>query len=158
MRFDLTVNQFVMEMMVMRRLVVFGERFWRPYVHTRDAARAIMAVLGSPPDRVGGRVFNVGNTDQNFRKLDLIDMIQKRVGRADVEFVSVAEDPRDYKVSFERIHNELGYDTTRSVADGVDEIAMAIESGVLDRFDDPRYSNVKSGELAERPKAAVVWN
>jgi nucleoside-diphosphate-sugar epimerase len=155
MRFDLTVNQFVMEMMVQRRLLVFGERFWRPYVHTRDAARAILAVLGSPADRVSGRVFNVGNTDQNFRKLDLIDIIQRRVGKGDIKFVSVAEDPRDYKVSFERIHNELGYETTRSVADGVNEIATAIEAGVLDRFDDPRYFNVKPGVVAERPKAAV---
>ena len=141
MRFDLTVNQFVMEMMVQRKLVVFGELFWRPYVHTRDAARAIMAVLGAPVNVVGSRVFNVGNTDQNFRKLDLIEIIRRRVGQADVQFVSVAEDPRDYKVSFDRIHRELGYETTRSVADGVDEIAAAIEAGILDRFEDPRYSN-----------------
>ena len=45
MRFDLTVNQFVMEMLVHRKLVVYGERFWRPYVHrsrcgTRDHNRA----------------------------------------------------------------------------------------------------------------------
>jgi nucleoside-diphosphate-sugar epimerase len=152
MRFDLTVNQFVMEMMVLRKLVVFGELFWRPYVHTRDAARAIVTVLGSPIDTVGGRVFNVGNTDQNFRKLDLIDIIKKRVGDADVKFVSVAEDPRDYKVSFARVHAELGYETTRSVADGVDEIARAIEAGILDRFDDPRYSNA----AVARPAAGLT--
>src|SRR4029077_1437185 len=33
MRFDLTVNEFTAEMVTRRRLVVFGEQFWRPYVH-----------------------------------------------------------------------------------------------------------------------------
>ena len=40
MRFDLTVNEFTAELITRRRLVVFGEQFWRPYVHVRDAARA----------------------------------------------------------------------------------------------------------------------
>ena len=50
MRFDLTVNQFVMEMLVQRKLVVYGERFWRPYVHVRDAARAIAAPITGTPN------------------------------------------------------------------------------------------------------------
>ena len=41
MRFDLTVNEFVRDLAAERELVVYGEQFWRPYVHVRDAARAI---------------------------------------------------------------------------------------------------------------------
>src|SRR5208282_6451855 len=37
MRFDLTVNEFTMELLTKKRLVVFGQQFWRPYVHVRDA-------------------------------------------------------------------------------------------------------------------------
>ena len=48
MRFDLTVNEFTMEMLTKKHLKVFGEQFWRPYVHVRDAARAIQLVLNSP--------------------------------------------------------------------------------------------------------------
>ena len=143
MRFDLTVNQFVMEMLTRRKLVVYGEHFWRPYVHVRDSARAIATVLSAPSHVVAGQVFNVGNTDQNYRKVDLVEIISHRVGAVDVEFVSVTEDPRDYKVSFERIGSRLGYATTRGVAEGVEEIACAIESGILDRFDDPGYANVR---------------
>src|ERR671922_27482 len=72
MRFDLTVNEFTRDLWDGRTLDVFGERFWRPYVHVADAARAIATVLGAPADAVAGRVFNVGHCDENYRKLDLV--------------------------------------------------------------------------------------
>ena len=142
MRFDLTVNQFVMEMLVHRRLVVYGERFWRPYVHVRDAAAAIIAVLNAPVDLVRSQVFNVGHTDENYRKMDLVEMIDRRVPGAAIEFVSVADDPRDYKVSFERIHSTLSFTPMRRVIDGIEEVARLIESGVLGSVEDPAFSNV----------------
>ena len=76
MRFDLTVNEFTMEMLTKKRLQVFGEQFWRPYVHVRDAARAMQLVLNSPASKVCGSVFNVGATDQNFQKKQLVEMIR----------------------------------------------------------------------------------
>jgi nucleoside-diphosphate-sugar epimerase len=79
MRFDLTVNEFTMEMLTKRHLKVYGEQFWRPYVHVRDAARAMQLVLSSPAEKVAGRVFNVGSTDQNFQKLQLVEMIRPYV-------------------------------------------------------------------------------
>ena len=68
MRFDLTVNEFTRDLWADRSLEVFGERFWRPYVHVRDAARAIRLTLDSPAARVGGEVFNVGRSEENYRK------------------------------------------------------------------------------------------
>jgi nucleoside-diphosphate-sugar epimerase len=147
MRFDLTVNQFVMEMLVHRRLVVYGERFWRPYVHVRDAARAVTAVLNAPMDLVRSQVFNVGSTDENYRKMDLVEIIGRRVPGARVEFVSVADDPRDYKVSFERIRSTLSFRPMRRVTDGIEEVARLIESGVLGGVEDPAFSNVSEGAL-----------
>src|SRR5262249_5301399 len=109
--------------------------------HVRDAAGAISAVLRSPLGVVAGRVFNVGSSDQNYRKIDLLEIIQQRAGRAEVSFVSVDEDPRDYKVSFDRIRSALDFVPPRRVAAGVDEIARAIESGVLGGGDLREWSN-----------------
>jgi nucleoside-diphosphate-sugar epimerase len=153
MRFDLTVNQFVMEMFVHRELVVYGERFWRPYVHVRDAARAIAIVLNTPADVVRSQVFNVGRTDENYRKSDLVEMIARRIPGATVRFVSIAEDPRDYRVSFERIRSTLSFEPVRRVVAGIEEVAALLESGVLGDVDDSAFSNI--GEIA-RPVAAVA--
>jgi nucleoside-diphosphate-sugar epimerase len=141
MRFDLTVNEFTMEMLTKKHLKVYGEQFWRPYVHARDAARAIDLVLNSPPAMVGGRVFNVGATDQNFQKQQLVEMIRPYAPDAVVEFVFRAEDPRDYRVSFARITDQLGFKITRTVAEGIAEIAHLVRENVVDNFADLKYRN-----------------
>ncbi len=141
MRFDLTVNEFTMEILTRKRLKVYGEQFWRPYVHTRDAARAIDLVLNSSPALVGGRVFNVGATDQNFQKHQLVEMIRPYAPDAVVEFIFKAEDPRDYRVSFARITDQLGFKITRTVADGIAEIAQLVRENVVDNFTDQKYRN-----------------
>lgn len=141
MRFDLTVNEFTMEMLTKKHLKVFGEQFWRPYVHVCDAARAIKLVLGSPVESVCGCVFNVGATDQNFQKQQLVEMIRPYVPDAFVEFVHKNEDPRDYRVSFARITNQLGFKTSRTVADGIAEVARLVRENVVGNFGDEKYRN-----------------
>ncbi len=141
MRFDLTVNEFTMEILTKKRLKVYGQQFWRPYVHVRDAARAINLVLNSSPALVGGRVFNVGATDQNFQKKQLVAMIYPYAPDAVIEFVFKAEDPRDYRVSFARITDQLGFKTTRTVAEGIAEIGHLVRENVIDDFADQKYRN-----------------
>jgi nucleoside-diphosphate-sugar epimerase len=134
MRFDLTVNEFTRDLWADRDLEVFGEQFWRPYVHVRDAARGVMTVLQSDREKVAGRVFNVGHSDENYRKLDLVKLITGILGRGNVSYVTRNDDPRDYKVAFGRIRSELGFAPDRRVADGIGEIIAALED---DRFGDP---------------------
>jgi nucleoside-diphosphate-sugar epimerase len=141
MRFDLTVNEFTMEMVGRGRLVVFGEQFWRPYVHVRDAARAIGMALAAPPDAVRREVFNVGATKENYRKLDIVALVRLHAPDASVEFVQKKEDPRDYRVSFEKVKERLAFSLTRTVPDGIAEVASLVRQGVLSDFERPEYRN-----------------
>jgi nucleoside-diphosphate-sugar epimerase len=134
MRFDLTVNEFTRDLWADRELEVFGEQFWRPYVHVRDAARAIGIVLDAGPERTGGEVFNVGHSDENYRKLDLVEIIQSEVDRGQVSYVHRDEDPRDYKVAFGKVRDALGFEPQMRVPDGVREVARALDEGA---FADP---------------------
>jgi nucleoside-diphosphate-sugar epimerase len=142
MRFDLTVNEFTRDMWAGRVLQVFGERFWRPYIHVRDAGRGVRLVLDSPLERVQGEVFNVGRTDQNFRKLDLVEIIGRRYPEAEVEYVEQADDPRDYKVNFEKIEQALGFDLTMTVPEGIAELADELERGSFPDAFERRYRNI----------------
>jgi nucleoside-diphosphate-sugar epimerase len=142
MRFDLTVNEFTRDLWADRRLEVFGEQFWRPYVHVRDAGRAVRTVLEAPGERVGRDVFNVGRSGENYRKLDLVEEIRKLTDRGEVAYVHREEDPRDYKVNFDKIRAVLGFETNMTVPDGIAEVLEALEHT---RFGDPfdgRYRNV----------------
>jgi nucleoside-diphosphate-sugar epimerase len=141
MRFDLTVNEFTCDLALKQKLVVFGEQFWRPYIHVRDAARAITCVLTAPKDKSAGDVFNVGDTGENYRKLDIVEMLRKRFPEGKIEFVHRDEDPRDYRVSFEKFAERFGFKAERSVADGIDEMTRLLRSGLLDDPYDPAYRN-----------------
>jgi nucleoside-diphosphate-sugar epimerase len=142
MRFDLTVNEFTRDLWADRELEVFGEQFWRPYIHVRDAARAVRTVLDAGVERVGGDVFNAGRSGENYRKLDLVEEIRRKTDRGNVSFVHRDEDPRDYKVSFDKIRRALGFETLMTVPDGIGEVIGALEEA---RFGDPfdgRYRNI----------------
>ncbi len=131
MRFDLTVNQFARDARLVGKLVIYGEQFWRPYIHVRDAARAIRRVLEAPGESVASQVFNVGSSVENFRKVDLVSMLQRRVPELEIEFVTERDDPRDYRVSFDKIASCLGFHTTWTVEKGIDEVIGLIDSGLI---------------------------
>jgi nucleoside-diphosphate-sugar epimerase len=141
MRFDLTVNEFTRDLWAGRTLEVFGERFWRPYVHVTDAARAVRLVLESPLEHVGGATFNVGSTSENYRKLDLVCAIRRQTDAGHVAYVTRAEDPRDYKVDFTKAATILGYTPHLTVADGIRELLAALAGGTFPDPWDRRHRN-----------------
>jgi nucleoside-diphosphate-sugar epimerase len=142
MRFDLTVNEFTRELWADRELEVFGELFWRPYIHVGDAARAVRTVLEAPQERVAGKVFNAGRSGENYRKLDLVQEIDRQIDRGTVTYVRRDEDPRDYKVSFDKIRAELGFETLMTVPDGIAEVIAALDAGAFGDPYDARYKNI----------------
>ncbi|UGS38838.1 NAD-dependent epimerase/dehydratase family protein [Capillimicrobium parvum] len=141
MRFDLTVNEFTRDLWLDRDLEIFGEQFWRPYLHVADAGRAVRTVLGAPDDVAAGEVFNVGRSDENYTKRHLVEAIARQVAAGRVHYVQRDEDPRDYRVAFEKVHAVLGFVPEHRVPDGIAEVAEALAEG---RFPDPfdvRYRN-----------------
>lgn len=141
MRFDLTVNEFTRDVSLGNELIVYGEQFWRPYVHVRDAARAVALALEAPPEGVRGQVFNVGDNEANHRKLDIVELLRERYPDARVSFVHKDEDPRDYRVAFDKVRTTIGFDAERTVADGIDEVISLLASGLLEDPYAPIYRN-----------------
>jgi nucleoside-diphosphate-sugar epimerase len=141
MRFDLTVNEFTREVSLGAELIVYGEHFWRPYVHVRDAARAVALALEAPAETVRGDVFNVGDNEANHRKLDIVELLRERFPDARVRFVHRDEDPRDYRVAFDKVHEAIGFRAERTVADGIDEITSLLASGLVEDPYAPIYHN-----------------
>ncbi len=142
MRFDLTVNEFVRDLFFGKELEVFGEQFWRPYCHVEDLARSCVVVLESDKNKVDHNVFNVGNTNENYTKKMIVEEILKVLPEAKIKYVHKEEDPRDYRVSFEKIKRTLGYTTTKTVPQGIQELVSLLQSKLLtDPFSD-RYKNI----------------
>ena len=130
-RFDLTVNEFTRNAAVNGQQEIWGAQFWRPYCHVDDLARAVILVLESAEEKVRANVFNVGSTEENYNKGMIIEEVCKVVPDVKVDYVDSSEDPRDYRVNFDKIKNELGYTITKKVPDGVKEIYTLLKTGIV---------------------------
>lgn len=142
MRFDLTVNEFTKELALGKELVVFGEQFWRPYCHVQDICRAVESVLHAKEEKIAGNIYNVGDTAENYQKRMIIDVIRKVVPDVKVKYIKKDEDPRDYRVSFEKIKNQLDFTVSKRLADGINEIKSLIDNKILLDPEDVKYKNV----------------
>jgi len=142
MRFDLTVNEFTKELALGKELLVFGEQFWRPYCHVKDFSRAFSTVLKARKDKVAYQVFNVGATKENYTKQMIVEKIRKQIPEAKIKYVHKEEDPRDYRVNFDKIQKELGFEVSKTVPDGIQEVKEIVSSGIIKDPEDQRYYNI----------------
>ena len=140
-RFDLTVNEFTRNMVLENFQEIWGEQFWRPYAHVDDLCRASILVLESEKSKVKSQVFGVGDTNENYQKGMIIREINKLVD-GDIKYVAKDEDPRDYRVDFSKIKNELGFSISKTVPDGIKEIKKIVESGIITDCYSSKFKNI----------------
>jgi nucleoside-diphosphate-sugar epimerase len=141
-RFDLTVNEFTRNAAIHGEQEIWGKQFWRPYCHVDDLARAVVLVLESPVEKVKANVFNVGTTEENYNKGMIIEEVCKVVPDVKVIYVDSSEDPRDYRVNFDKIKNELGFTITKTVPDGVKEIYTLLKTGIVTDSFAQKFRNI----------------
>jgi nucleoside-diphosphate-sugar epimerase len=141
-RFDLTVNEFTRNAAIHGEQEIWGPQFWRPYCHVEDLARAVVLVMESPEEKVRANVFNVGSTEENYNKGMIIGEVCKVVPNVTVNYVESSEDPRDYRVNFDKIKNELGYTITKTVPQGVKEIYNLLRTGIVKDAFEQKFRNI----------------
>ena len=128
MRFDLTISEFTKELALGRELSVFDPDTWRPYCHVRDFARLIELVLNAPSANVAFQIFNAGGENNNLTKRAVVQTICKHLPHAKVQYQQEGSDPRNYRVSFKKIQEILGFVPQYSVEDGIVELLEAIRT------------------------------
>jgi nucleoside-diphosphate-sugar epimerase len=131
MRFDLTVSEFTRALALGQDLLVYDENTWRPYCHVRDISRAVLSVIGAPKTEVAGQVFNVGSNAENLTKKQIVTLIQKNVSGGSVSYKKGGKDPRNYRVSFDKIARKLDFKTTQTVEASVKSLAAALQNGAF---------------------------
>ena len=136
------LNEFTKELALGNELLVFGEQFWRPYCHVYDLSLSVVKVFETDSDIADFNVYNVGNTSENYQKKMIVDEIIKQLPNSKIKYVEKNEDPRDYRVSFKKINDELGFVTTFTVPDGIKQTIKAINDRFILDPDDPKYKNI----------------
>jgi nucleoside-diphosphate-sugar epimerase len=73
-------------------------------------------------------VYNVEFNDLNYQKKEIVNTIVDYLGEGKLEYVKF-DDPRNYKVNFDKIQKELSYQYQFSLEDGIRELYEKIQLG-----------------------------
>jgi nucleoside-diphosphate-sugar epimerase len=135
-RMDLVVNTLTARAFFYNRISVFGGNQYRPLLHVKDVAAAIVANLGTAYTGI----FNLHAV--NTRIVDLADQIQQHfpgleVHRTDVKF----QDNRNYRVSSDKAISTWKFGPNYTVDDGVREVKTLLAEERIRNINSPRYSN-----------------
>jgi nucleoside-diphosphate-sugar epimerase len=129
MRLDLLVNDFTYKAYRDGYIVLFESEFNRNFIHVQDVALTFVKGI-IDYSRMGGKVFNAGNSSCNMTKLELAEKIKSYVPKFVVHCDEVYQDPdkRDYIVSNEKLE-KLGWKCYYSLDDGIRELIKSF--GIL---------------------------
>jgi nucleoside-diphosphate-sugar epimerase len=144
-RFDLIINQFVLEAVTKRELIIYQRGYSRSFVHVRDIVAGILLGLAAPEEKARGQVYNLGSDDGNYTKDEIVELVRRHVEGLKVTHkdLSFGGDMRDITVSFAKVRRELAFVPSMSVEDGIVEVRDVLLLGLIKDATDSRYRNAQ---------------
>ncbi len=148
LRGDLVVNNLVGYAVTTGEVLIKSDGTpWRPLVHVEDIARAFLAVLHAPRERVHNEAFNVGRTEENYQIREVAEIVQQAVPGSRVRFAEGAgPDKRNYRVDCSKIQRVLPeYRPQWTVVEGVAQLRDAYQANrlTLEVFTSARFLRIK---------------
>jgi nucleoside-diphosphate-sugar epimerase len=101
-----------------------------------------LVLLNAPKEKIAGKIYNAGYENQPVRQL--AETVQSVVGE-DVKLVTTpSDDNRSYHISSQKIKDELGFETTHTIRNAVEDLCVAFDRGLLpNSLDNEMYFNIK---------------
>ena len=143
LRLDLTVNILTNHAINNGKITVFGGSQKRPNINIEDMSDLYVKCLQYDDATIDGKIFNAGY--ENHSVAEIAEMVRSAVGNG-VEIVTQpTDDLRSYRVSSQRIRDELGFVPVHTIEDAVESLVAAFGKGqVPDAMADPVYYNIKT--------------
>jgi nucleoside-diphosphate-sugar epimerase len=141
MRLDLVVNTMFKSALKDGVILVNNPSIWRPILSIRDAVDGYVRALEAAPQISG--IFNIASG--NYTVGEIADYVSEGVkeylGVSASILVQNIQDFRNYKVTWDKASNILGFHPRFQVKDIVKELAENLEK--FRDFDNPSYYNIK---------------
>jgi len=141
-RLDVVVNILTNLAYHKREISVFGGDQLRPNIHIADMVEAYMTLLDADKEKIAGKIFNAGYENQS---VSMIAETVKNVVGEDVKLITTpSDDNRSYHISSQKIKDEIGFETTHTIQDAVEDLCAAFDKGLLpNSLEDEMYFNIK---------------
>ena len=147
-RLDVVVNILTNLAYHKREISVFGGDQLRPNIHIADMVEAYRVLLNADKEKIAGKIFNAGYENQPVSKI--AETVKNVVGE-DVKLITTpSDDNRSYHISSQKIKDEIGFETTHTIQDAVEDLCAAFEKGLLpNSLEDEMYFNIKRMQSLE---------
>ncbi len=147
LRLDIVLNDLVASAFTTGRIHIKSDGTpWRPIVHIRDIAAAIIAVLDAPQEVIHNEIFNVGRTEENYRISELADIVAEVIPGCRIDYApNGSPDKRCYRISCSKINRMLPeFQPQWTARKGAQELYDAYREAGLTRKDveDGRYTRI----------------
>lgn len=128
-RFDVVLNNLAGLAWTTGRITMTSDGTpWRPLVHILDIADAVACVLAAPVEAIHNQVFNVGDSNQNYRVREIAEIVASAFPGCALSFGTSDADNRSYRVDFTKIATQLpGFRCTRDAAFGARQLRAVFE-------------------------------
>lgn len=143
LRFDLIINQFVLEALTRGELLIYQREYSRSYVHIQDVVAGLLLGLEATEEKARGQIYNLGDEQGNYTKDEIVSFILKGLPETRVHYreLGFSGDMRDIRVSFEKIRNRLGFEVKWTVEQGIQEIMYLLQKGLIKNPYAARFRN-----------------
>lgn len=133
-RLDLVTNLFAYKAWKNKKITIHGDGMqYRSLIHVKDVAKACVDVLGAPRFMRDGRIFHVGEENNNKTVKDIAETVQSIIPGTEVEFIEKKDsDRRDYAINCSKIKNTIGWKAEWTIEDGINELKEKFETLGLD--------------------------
>jgi nucleoside-diphosphate-sugar epimerase len=158
MRYDLVVNTFVKSALLTGKMTLhYGGEMWRPLVDVRDVARAYIASLEAPEEKVRGEIFNVSFHNVRISELALrVRAALREIGReAEIVPDYGYHGVRSYRVSSAKIQRVLDFKPKVAIEESVKDMVKQIQKYGYTDYDNPRYYNIRWMRLLEEAHKVI---
>jgi len=133
-RLDFFLNNIIWNSLFKKRVSIFGRPDnWRPFIHVKDAAEAILQVALAS-EKYNGELYNVGSENLNLKLSEIINQLKdvfKEYGRDLPQFIFDSDMDKSvkgesYRVDFSKFRNDFKFLPKISLMEGVEELTQKL--------------------------------
>jgi nucleoside-diphosphate-sugar epimerase len=142
MRLDIVVNTMFKSALQDKVIIVNNPSIWRPILAIRDAVDAYVRALEAAPEISG--IFNIASGNYTVGEIGdyVADGVKEFLNVDTKVSIKNIQDFRNYKVSWEKARNVLGFHPRFTVRDIVKELAENVDQ--FKDFNNSRYYNIQT--------------
>jgi nucleoside-diphosphate-sugar epimerase len=133
MRWDQSINNMIKEFHINGKIEVKSRNSKRPFLHIKDAIRAIILVIQSKKESAG-EIFNVGSNDLNYSMEEVAKEIIKIAKKENNITLHDKKDENSFTMDCMKIKNKLGFEKEYDLNYGINEIMNKLKQEKTNSF------------------------